>query len=74
MIIKFVIDPILFIIFLSDLKEYIPKNIKAPKHADEILTIDTQQERKIKHSRDSKRCQLNDNQREENKISSNEQK
>jgi hypothetical protein len=33
-----VLGPILFIIFLSDIEEYLPSNIKAPKYADDILT------------------------------------
>lgn len=33
-----VLGPILFIIFLSDINNYIPANIKAPKYADDIAT------------------------------------
>jgi len=33
-----VLGPILFIIFLSDINNYIPPNIKAPKYADDIAT------------------------------------
>ena len=32
-----VLGPILFIIFLSDIEEYMPNNIKSPKYADDIL-------------------------------------
>ena len=35
-----VLGPILFIIFISDLNEHIPKNIKAPKYADDIIAYD----------------------------------
>ena len=33
-----VVGPTLFILFISDINEYLPVNIKAPKYADDILT------------------------------------
>jgi hypothetical protein len=33
-----VLGPTLFILFLNDINEYIPKDTKAPKYADDILT------------------------------------
>jgi len=59
-----VLGPILFIIFLSDINEYIPKNIKAPKYADDILTIDIHDKNEKSNIQEaangvSKWCELN---------------
>lgn len=50
-----VLGPILFIIFLTNINEYIPANIKAPKYADDISTYciyDDQAENNIQMAAD----------------------
>jgi hypothetical protein len=42
-----VLGPVLFIIFLADINEYIPEGIIAPKYADDILTYNISENNNI---------------------------